>query len=83
MASILANCLKNFSPEEITLLISSIFLFAKGSYNADSKTTPTPSSKKEITPKNCVIELTSPLTSDPNEFNTSLGRINPHIMVVT
>lgn len=75
--------MKNLFADFTIQLISVWFLSANGLYNDDCTTAPTPSSRKEIIPRNCVIELTRPFTSEPNAVKINFGRINPQIIVAT
>ena len=65
----------------ILLTLSSSFS-ANGLYNDDCTTDPTPNSKNEINPKNCVIEFTNPFISVPKLLNIKRGKIKPHMIVV-
>lgn len=83
MHNIVASFLKNFSADETIMLMDFHSLRNSGPYNSEDTTAPTPNSIKEMTDKNCVIELTKPLSSEPNSPRITLGKIKPHTTTIS
>ena len=56
--------------------------FDNGLYKHDLITGPIPASSKTMYPKNWVIELIKPFTSDPYDSIINFGTIKPHSKVI-
>ena len=77
MIKIIANLLKNTWHALSMSLVLNVSFFSNGLYNSARTTAPNPPSNKEIKLRNCVIEDTSPLISDPNVLIIKRGSISP------
>ena len=61
---------------------NSLFFVSIGLYNADKTTAPNPPSNNDMKLRNCLIEETNPLISEPNAFIISRGNISPDTIVM-